>query len=226
MTLRRQLSASQTFALSTGVKQWSSQKSGTRYTRNMVPEHHIGTLDISSNPLSSPRIHLDLSLLPFEKYLSHLFRLREPLIGFRVSHERLWRPQNSKTALRCLARAEKKRSWGWDAYCGQCQTPNEGNVNFYQQFAWFLRIRRWCTFSVALFSWHSCFQKFLYGTIVTSFKMQLKSTISIALFATLVYSQAKDLNPGGVGCVDPSGYTSCYATSASKFTGCGEACMN
>jgi hypothetical protein len=29
------------FALSTGVKQWSSQKSGTRYTRNMVPEHHI-----------------------------------------------------------------------------------------------------------------------------------------------------------------------------------------
>ena len=79
---------------------------------------------------------------------------------------------------------------------------------------------------MALFSWHSCFQKFLYGTIVTSFKMLFKSTISIALFATLVYSQAKDLNPEGVGCVDPSGYTSCYATSASKFTGCGEACMN
>jgi len=79
---------------------------------------------------------------------------------------------------------------------------------------------------VALFSWHSCFQKFLYGTIVTSFKMLFKSTISIALFATLVYSQAKDLNPEGVGCVDPSGYTSCYATSASKFTSCGEACIN
>ncbi|KAE9377558.1 hypothetical protein N431DRAFT_527494 [Stipitochalara longipes BDJ] len=53
-----------------------------------------------------------------------------------------------------------------------------------------------------------------------------KSTISIALFATLVYSQAKDLNPGGVSCVDPSGYTSYYATSASKFTGCGEAYIN
>ena len=79
---------------------------------------------------------------------------------------------------------------------------------------------------MALFSWHSCFQKFLYGTIVTSFKMLFKSTISIALFATLVYSQAKDLNPEGVGCVDPSGYTSCYATSASKFTSCGEACIN
>ena len=57
-----------------------------------------------------------------------------------------------------------------------------------------------------------------------SAKMFAKASISTALFASLVYSQATNLNPGGAGCVDPSGYTSCYATSATNFGNCGQVC--
>ncbi|PMD34499.1 hypothetical protein L207DRAFT_589090 [Hyaloscypha variabilis F] len=51
-----------------------------------------------------------------------------------------------------------------------------------------------------------------------------KALISTALLPSLVYSQAENLNPGGAGCVDPSGYTSCYATSATNFGNCGQVC--
>jgi hypothetical protein len=58
----------------------------------------------------------------------------------------------------------------------------------------------------------------------TSAKMFSKALISTALLPSLVYSQATNLNPGGAGCVDPSGYTSCYATSATNFGNCGQVC--
>jgi hypothetical protein len=55
--------------------------------------------------------------------------------------------------------------------------------------------------------------------------ISLSKALSVpALLVPLVATQATNLNPGGVGCVDPSGYTSCYTTSGYNFGTCAEFC--
>lgn len=54
----------------------------------------------------------------------------------------------------------------------------------------------------------------------------LQALSVVAFLVSLSASQAADLNPGGTDCVDPSGYSSCYSTSANNLQSCKANCGN
>jgi hypothetical protein len=46
------------------------------------------------------------------------------------------------------------------------------------------------------------------------------AALAQALFLSLAYADASNLNPNGKGCVDPSGYLQCYEKNVNQLTQC------